>query len=156
MNHAEEAQGAFHVFSSRNDSLSPKGRRIFFVSMLAVSLTVATAWALQGAWYVLPFALIEMVVLSGALVIVERHADDCESISIDGDRVLVERRERGRVSRHCFDRHWVHVVVRESGKYGEYGLAMRSHGREVCFGAFLSDEQRRHLVAELRKRLRDY
>jgi len=33
---------------------------------------------------------------------------------------------------------------------------MRSHGREVCFGAFLSDEQRRHLVAELRKRLRDY
>ncbi len=156
MLHAEQVPGTFHVFSRRNDSLSPKGRRIFFVSMLAVSLTVATAWALQGAWYVLPFALIEMVVLFGALVVVERHAGDCESISIDGDRVLVEKRERGRIGRHSFDRHWVHVVVRESEKSGQYGLALRSHGREVSFGAFLDDEQRRHLVAELRRRLRDY
>jgi uncharacterized membrane protein len=147
---------SYHLVARRNDSLSPKGRRMFFVSIFAVSLSVAVFWAVQGAWYILPFALVEMAVLFAALKIVEWHAGDYESVSIDGDQVVVERQDRGRTVRHRFDRHWAQVIVLHEGPGGRCGLRMRSHGREVSFGEFLTDQQRLQVAAELRRRLKNY
>jgi len=147
---------SYHLVARRNDSLSPQGRRTFFASIVAVSLTIAVFWAVQGAWYILPFAVVEMAVLFVALVIVERHAGDYESVSIDGDRVLIERFDRGRATRHSFDRHWAQVIVLHEGPGGRCGLRVRSHGREVSFGEFLTDQQRLQVAAELRRRLKNY
>lgn len=138
----------FLLVARRNDSLSPSGRRLFFVSIVVVSLAIAFWWAFNGAWYVLPFSVIELVVLYGALRLVERHAGDFESITVSGDRILVEQRRRGRSSRHEFNRYWVQLVVNDTGN-GQ--LAMRSHGREVTFGELLSSDQRSAVASELRR-----
>ena len=45
----------------------------FYLGIAAVSFGIAVAFALQGAWLVLPFAGIEMAVLGGALYIVARR-----------------------------------------------------------------------------------
>lgn len=147
---------SYHLVARRNDSLSPRGRRAFLLSIFAVSLSVAVFWAVQGAWYILPFAVLEMAVLFAAFKIVEWHAGDFESVSIDGDRVLVERHDRGRTTRHSFDRHWAQVIVSHEGPGGRCALRMRSHGREVRFGEFLTDQQRLQVAAELRRRLKNY
>lgn len=148
------AQGSaadFTLILRRNDSLSPAGRRWFFISILLVSFGIATGWAVNGAWYVLPFAGLEMAVLYLALVVLARHGEDRESIAVDGNRVLVEQTRMGRSVRHEFSRHWAQVVLARSGR--KNALRMRSHGREVEIGAFLTDAQREAVAKDLRRRL---
>jgi uncharacterized membrane protein len=137
----------------RNLSSSSSGRRWFFGSIVLVSFGIAAGWALNGAWVVLPFAGIEMMVLGAALVVFERHVGDREAITIDGDRVVVERIRMGRTARHEFSRYWARVVVTPGSGRNHGGLAMRSHGRQVEIGEFLTDDQRVAVAAELRRRL---
>ena len=83
------------LVARRNDSLSPSGRRWFFMSIVFVSLAIASLWALNGTWYVLPISILELVVLYAALKLVERHFGDFESIQMYGDRILVEHPRPG-------------------------------------------------------------
>jgi uncharacterized membrane protein len=150
----QTAQGSatdYTLIFRRNGSLSASGRRWFFLSILAVSFGIATAWAVNGAWYVLPFAGLEMAVLYLALMVIARHGEDHETITIDGDRVVVERTRMGRTVRHEFNRHWARVVLAGAGR--KSALWLRSHGREVEIGEFLSDEQRKAVANDLRRRL---
>jgi uncharacterized membrane protein len=152
----QPAQGRFSdrtLVVERNMSSSAAGRRWFFGSIVLVSFGIASLWALNGAWYVLPFAGIEMMVLGAALVVFERHVGDREAITIDGDRVVVERTRMGRTARHEFSRYWAQVVLTPASGRGHGGLAMRSHGRQVEIGEFLTDDQRAAVADELRRRL---
>ncbi|MBI1395462.1 MAG: DUF2244 domain-containing protein [Betaproteobacteria bacterium] len=153
---AEVDASGYRLICRRNDSLSPRGRRLFFASIVVVSFGIAIAWWFRGAWVVLPFAVIEMAVLYIALRVLESHAGDCEMVSISDDRVVVERYERGRRSRHEFNRYWAQLVVRRLGPGDRCGLALRSHGKEVGFGDYLTDEQRLTVASELRRRLKNY
>ena len=141
------------LVARRNDSLSPSCRRWFFMSIVFVSLAIASLWALNGAWYVLPFSMLELVVLYVALKLVERHSGDFESIQMSGDQILIEQRRRGRFSRHEFNCHWVQLVVTDAGR-GQ--LAMRSHGHEMTFGEFLSNDQRSAITSELRRFIKNF
>jgi uncharacterized membrane protein len=53
-----------------------------FVMLGGVSLGVSMAWALSGAWVVLPFVLLEWVVLALAFLVYARHATDHERVTI--------------------------------------------------------------------------
>ena len=47
----------------RNNSLSSTGRIFVFAFLFVVSVGIAGAFALLGAWMILPFAGLEMLVL---------------------------------------------------------------------------------------------
>jgi uncharacterized membrane protein len=134
----------------RNNSLSSTGRLLVFVFIFAVSVGIAAAFAVFGAWLVLPFAGLEMLVLYLAFRYFERHADDYEQIEIDGDQVKLERLEAGSLSTAALSRYWARVAVSRDGSR----LALRSHGREFEIGRNLSDEQRLELAQALQRRLR--
>ena len=103
-----------------------------------------------GAWLILPFAGLEMLVLYLAFRYVDRHAADYERITIDGDRVEVESFEGGRRRRHEFNRRWAQVVVGGDGER----VALRSHGRELEIGRFVGAERRLEIARELGQRMR--
>ena len=147
--------GEFLLIARRNNSLSSAGRAVVLGSLVALSLAISLAFAVQGAWLVLPFAGAEMFVLFLAFRFIERHAGDFESIAIKGDRVLLERWQTGRVSRYEFSRYWAQVVVNYSASAGKSVLALRSHGREVEFGQHLTQDQRDALARALRQQLRN-
>ena len=140
----------FRQVARRNNSLSSTGRLLVFAFIFVVSVGIAAAFAYFGAWLILPFAGIEMLVLYLAFRYIERHATDYELIEIDGDRVTVERLEGGSTLSQAFSRYWARVVVSEDGGR----LALRSHGREFEVGRTLSDEQRLELAQALQRRLR--
>ena len=147
--------GEFLLIARRNNSLSSAGRAVVLGSLVALSLAISLAFAVQGAWLVLPFAGAEMFVLFLAFRFIERHAGDFESIAIKDDRVLIERWEIGRVSRYEFNRYWAQVVVSHSASAGKSVLlALRSHGRQVEFGRHLTEDQRDALARKLRQQLR--
>src|SRR6476659_4565780 len=91
--------GEFLLIARRNNSLSPTGRALVLGSLVFISLAISLAFAFFGAWLVLPFAGAEMGALYIAFRQMQRHAADFESLAIKGDRVLVERWDRGQVSR---------------------------------------------------------
>ena len=102
---------------------------------------------------IVPFAGLEVLVVYLAFRCLERHAGDFESLSIQDDRVLIVRRERGEVSRHEFNRYWAQVVL-QPGRWGrQVVLALRSHGRQVEFGRHLTEEQRVEAARTIRTRL---
>lgn len=140
----------FSRVARRNNSLSSTGRLLVFVFIFVVSVGIAAAFAAFGAWLILPFAGLEMLVLYLAFRYIERHAADYERIEIDGDQVRIERLDGGSLSTAALSRYWARVAVSRDGSR----LALRSHGREFEIGRALSDEQRRELAQALQRRLR--
>jgi uncharacterized membrane protein len=150
-NCATEHVNEYVHIARRNNSLSSIGRRFVFGFILTVSLGIAVAFSLVfGAWPIMPFAGIEMVVLYLAFRCIDRHADDYERITIRGDSVAVEIREGSRVTRHELNRCWAQVVCEPGGAR----LALRSHGREVALGRHANDEQRVGVARELARELK--
>jgi uncharacterized membrane protein len=143
----------FALVARRNNSLSSAGRVLILGSLVLVSLTISLAFAAHGAWPVLPFWGLEMVVLFLAFRSVARHAEDFESIRIDGDRVLIEKRDARSLTRYEFNRYWAQLVVQPPGGGRHARLALESHGRQVEFGRHLTDEQRLQVAQTLRQEL---
>ena len=141
----------FVHIARRNNSLSSNGRRFIFGFILTVCLGIAVAFSLVfGAWPIMPFAGIEMVVLYLAFRFIDRHAEDYERITIRGDSVAVEVREGSRVTRQELNRCWAQVVCESGG----VRLALRSHGREVEVGRHVCEGARAGIARELARELR--
>lgn len=151
--HAEEAR-SFVLVARRNHSLSPRGRKVVLGSFFVILLAISLAFALHGAWLILPFAGAEMAVVYLAFRAIAQRAGDFESISISGDRVLIEQCERGRVNRHELSRYWARVVFEPCVPGRGDVLALRSHGRQVEFGRHLTEAQRREAARTLQEELR--
>ncbi len=146
------AEGATDItlVARRNNSISSGSRLLVLGSIAAVVLAISLGFALSGAWPVLPFAGLELLMVGLAFRYMERHAGDCECMTMREDQVVIERRERGSVNRFEFNRHWVQLILREPRGMERGRLALRSHGKEVQFGMFLTDEQ----LAATARRLR--
>jgi uncharacterized membrane protein len=146
------ASGVDYKITARpNCSLPPAGKVRLLALIATISLLISIAFGFAGAWMVLPFAGLELLALAFAFYIIHCHAEDYESITIDGDRLAVERRDVHHVSQMEFHRYWVHVLLRMN-QGGEQRLWLRSHGQEVEVGRYMSNEQRLALAQQLKKR----
>lgn len=144
--------GVDYKFTARpNCSLPPSGKFRLVVLLATPPLTISIAFSLAGAWMVFPFAGLELLALAYAFYIIHCHAADYESITINGERLTVEKRDVDHVSQAEFHRYWVHVVLRMAPD-GEQRLWLRSHGREVEVGRYMNNEQRLALAQQLQKR----
>lgn len=144
----------FTFIARRNNSLSPAGRLLVVGSLAMVTLAISLAFALHGAWLVLPFAGLEIAVVFLAFRYMERRAGDCECVSLRGDTVIVERHRQGSSERFEFNRCWVQVGFNRGPDTRQDRLVLRSHGKEVEFGVHLTAAQRAavaHRLVELLK-----
>jgi uncharacterized membrane protein len=142
-------QAGYSVTARRNNSLSSSDRSLAYGLIALVSFSIAVAFACLGAWLILPFAGLELLVLAWAYRYMERHAGDYERLTIEDDVVQVEIADVNRVRRVRFNRWWAQVVCADDG--GQ--LALRSHGRQIEFGRFLTKDERRTVAGVLRARL---
>lgn len=150
---ASESAEAF-VFTSRpNRSLTPRMARFVFWSLACLCLGVATAFSAIGYWLVLPFAGLEIGLLAWAFDAMRGRAADFESLTIAGDKVILEWRNAGCEGRREFNRCWacVDCACRVPGR--DCHVSLRSHGSGVEIGQFLCDEQRLALARILKSRL---
>ena len=135
----------------RNNSLSRSGRLLALCYLCGVSLGIALGFGMVlGAWPLLPFAGLEVLVLVVAFAHIARHAGDYERVAIDGDRVSVEIVDGISVRRFELNRHWARVL--RDGTEGR--IMLRSHGRQLEIGRHLCTEQRFLLAGELERELR--
>jgi uncharacterized membrane protein len=124
---------------------------MFLALMAATALGLASAAAAIGAWPVMPFAGLEVALVFLAFHLVRLHDADFERLEIGEHEVRVESRDAASFTRFVAHRPWTRVVVRENGVRCTVGLAYA--GRTVQLGRLMSDEGRRRLAEELRKRI---
>ncbi len=141
---------ATHIDLRPHCSLSPRGALMFFGSVCVVTLGVAGAATALGYWPVLPFAGAEMLLLGWALHSNMQRRHERETIDVSESEVVIQY-ARGNPQRVVFPRHWARVKIRRPKSPLHRGhLVIESHGRAYEVGAFLSEEERHQLAAELR------
>jgi uncharacterized membrane protein len=134
----------------RNCAMSPLQLAFWFVSVSLISLSIATVFALLGAWMVLPFSVIEILGLLLAFVFYGRHAGDFEKIEAHAGCLVVERRVGNHLSREEHPCPWVRI---------EYEGRLRSPvllviaGKKIAVGRFVPDHEKAQFVSELRRAL---
>lgn len=143
-----------------NRSLTWSQSLAFFAGISVVSLSIATTFALKGYWVIFPFTGLELLALGAAIYYVSAAACRCQVISIDEQRVRVEKgrlrrsgtSRGGPETRHDFIRTWARVDLDE-----QPGARLRvwigASGQRVEVGEFLTDSEKRELANELKRRI---
>lgn len=145
------------IVARPNSSLSPENSLKLMVVLAIIAFVVALGFTHIGAWLVLPFAGLELAAFAYAFHYIYRHSSDFESIAIEDDKIIVEKRNFKETSTTEFQRYWTQVQVRDvanKGLISKNGLFISSRGKELEFGKyFLDDEQRITLASELKQKL---
>lgn len=138
-----------------NCSLSWRNAVRFYLGIFAVSFGIAIGFALKGAWLVLPFAGLEMLVLGIAMYVVARRSGNWQEIAISGDRISIVEQNLSKVHQESIQRTWAKVVFEPPPIRGHASrLCIRSHGRSVEVGGCLNEEEKRFLAEQLGQALR--
>jgi uncharacterized membrane protein len=141
----------FKIVAKPNSSLSKVGMYIVVGIVAFLSLAIALAFSLMGAWLVLPFAGLELILVAGAFYHVQCHSNDFESITIIGDELALDKRSYKQSSRVVLNCGWAKVLLHKTPS-GDHALCLRSHGKDHEFGKrLLHDEDRVALAQELKK-----
>lgn len=150
-----DSQSSYQVTFKPNCSLSSLGKQRVVLLMTVIPCCIAVGFSFIGAWLVLPFVGLEIFALGYAFYYVNSHDSDYESISIDGDSLKIQRCVGQVLSKYELNPYWASVVRHELPN-GTVRLGLRSQGKEVEVGRYLTTEQREELAVQLRKRTGAY
>lgn len=122
-----------------------------YASLCVVSMGIGSYFWAQGAPLVMPFAVLELLVVGVCFTIYARHAVDRESIALAGGQLVVELEKGGRIERLEFNREWVRVEPKDDDRSL---IELSGQGRKVQIGRFTRPELRAALAREIRLALR--
>jgi uncharacterized membrane protein len=144
-----------------NRSLSPRGFVILMAAVCGVSFAGGLAFFLAGAWPVIGFLGADVLLIYLAFKINYRSGRLVEQLHLTRDKLTVNRIWPGGQRRTWeFQPYWLQVIFDERAlpkdpteNVPENPLVLRSHGRTVTVGSFLTRKERREVAAALRQAL---
>jgi uncharacterized membrane protein len=148
-----EGRAGFSLTLKRNCSISPAGLLCVFAALSLVAVAIGIGFAITGAWLILPFAGLEVVMLGVAFVLYARRAADYEKIEIARDRLTVEVAEAAHTARYEIDPRRARVFLEKDEGHGARVL-LRGAEEELEIGRHLDAGARVRFAAELARRLR--
>lgn len=147
--------GNFRAVLAPHRSLSPSGFGILMAAVSLVSFVAGLAFCLIGAWPVIGFFGLDVLLIYLAFRLNYRSGRLRETVELLPDALTVTRfHPSGRREQFSFNPYWVRVELIE-GRDGRTDLKLRLHDRVVSFGRFLTDEERKDLAATLNGALAD-
>lgn len=146
-----DAYNSFRVTFKPNSALSASNKQKLILLLTLIPCLIGLYFAVMGAWLVLPFVGLEIVALAYAFYYINNHESDYESISIEGDQLVVQRCVGDTHSQHVINPYWVKVIQHELPN-GELHLYLQSHGKELEVGRYLTRIQRELLAKQLKQR----
>jgi uncharacterized membrane protein len=137
----------FRVELKRNCSISPRGLALVFATLAALAVVIASAFAVLGAWLILPFAGLEIGLLGAAFLYTARHATDFERIERARERLTVDVSEAERRRRYELDARLARVRL-QGGR-----VLLQAPQARLEVGRHLDAASRAGFAAELGRRL---
>lgn len=134
-----------------NRSLNLAGLVVFYTSISVVTLALAVSLTIRdGYWPMLVWAVVELVFLGVCQYWCWRQGGYGECVTVDGERITVEKGTEHYREHAEFDRYWSQVVIRDPGaRLHPKRLFIRSRGKLCEIGRCLTEEERDSLAQRL-------
>ncbi|MGH6707885.1 MAG: DUF2244 domain-containing protein [Bradyrhizobium sp.] len=134
------------LFSARltpHRSLNRTGFLVLMAFLCAVSFVAGLAFLLMGAWPVLGFFGLDVLVIYGAFRVNYRRGDASEEITVTPSELRVRRvSHRGHVVEWVLNPLWVRLDQKTHAEFGIERLYLVSKGRHVSVGNFLGPDEK--------------
>ena len=134
----------------RNCALTPKQLLQFYMALVCLSLIVASGFLLAGIWVVPIFTALELSAVTVGFLIYCRHALDCETIEIDGNRLIVKKFISYKEAIYEFNTQWAKI---ETPLEDSKVFFISQSNLRVEIGQFIRQEQQQSLIASVRAHL---
>jgi uncharacterized membrane protein len=143
----------FRAVLTPHRSLGPKGFLALMIGLGAISFVTGMVFLAAGAWPVLGFLGLDVLLIYIAFRLNYRSGRLYETLDLTPARLVLTRvHPSGRQERFDCNPYWARVKLREWPD-GRTALSVVSRGTELAFGAFLTDDERRDLANALREAL---
>ena len=134
------------LFSARvtpHRSLNRTGFLVLMSFIAAVSFVAGIAFWMMGAWPVLGFFGLDVLVIYWAFRINFRSADATEDIVVTASELRVRRvSHRGHLIEWSFNPLWVQLEQTGDPEFGIERIYLVSRGRRVSVGQFLGPDEK--------------
>ena len=145
--------GAFHAVLTPYRSLGPSGFLALMIALGAMSFVTGVVFLVAGAWPVLGFFGVDVLLVYIAFKLNYRSGRLYETIDVTPARFTLTRvHPSGRQERFDCNPYWARVKLLEWPD-GRTILSVVSQGTELAFGRFLTDDERRDFASALKEAL---
>ena len=139
----------FRAILHPHRSLGPKGFLILMIGIGAVSFVTGLVFLLLGAWPVMGFFGLDVLLVYIAFKLNYRAARAYELVELTPHALkLTQISASGKSKSFEFNPYWVRVLFTERPDGGN-NLKLVSHGRELECGRLLNDDERRDFAEAL-------
>ncbi len=144
----------FSAIITPHRSLSAHGFLVLFAGVVAFAVFFGIIFAQLGAWPVLGFLGLGVVLVWIAFQANYRAARARETIDVSESEILVRRvSARGAASEWRFNPYWARLLVKRDIDNEIERVALASHGRELEIAAWLSPTEKADFAAALSRAL---
>jgi uncharacterized membrane protein len=131
-------------------SLSPTGFLILMILICTISFIVGMVFFLMGAWPVLGFFGLDVALIYYAFKCNYRSGREYETITLSPELLTLRRvHPSGESEEFSFNPYWARVRVSVDQPDGRTSMRLIAQGKEVLFGQFLTDDERRDFADAL-------
>jgi uncharacterized membrane protein len=147
---AQKTTNGWQWHFKRNCSISPRQLICIFGALALISLLIGGVFFFLGAFLVLPFSLLEILVLSIAFYYNAIHAVDYERLKVENNHIIVEQKAGLKETEIALAREFTRVKQLE----GKKDLIELIQGeKKALFGHHIHPNYRAKLMKELVSRL---
>ena len=141
--------GAFRAVLTPHRSLGPTGFLVLMVALSGISFVTGLAFYLVGAWPVMGFLGLDVALVYFAFKLNYRSGRLYETVELNPTRLTwIRVHPSGRREQFDCNPYWARVALREWPD-GRTDLRLIAQGKELIFGRFLNDDERRELATAL-------
>ncbi|QSP94725.1 DUF2244 domain-containing protein [Marinobacter salinisoli] len=149
LNHAEGVR----LLLTPNRSLSWRGNVRIWLCVVAVTLIIATAMALAGAWVVVPFAGLELLALAIGVYLTSQSCQRQEVLTINNSDIRLEKGRRRKLSEWTLPVRYARLRMNPpEHPFAPPKLVLIHRDVHVSLGSFLNVEDTEALVRFLESR----
>lgn len=136
-------------------SLSPKGFGIVMLAIGSLACIIGFGFFLAGAWPVIGFLGLELLIVWGAFKLNYRAARRRETLRTEADDLVIQRTDpNGKVDVERLSTAWLRVqitppVAPTPAQRYRQRVILTSHGKNTEIGSFLHPSEKKHLADEL-------
>lgn len=142
-------QPLFRAVLTPHRSLGPRGFMVLMAAICIVSFVTGLFFYLLGAWPVIGFMGLDVLLIYLAFKLNFRALRLYETVDLSQDALTVTRvAPSGKAQSWSFNPYWVRLNLQQRlGRSSELSIA--SHGKRLVFASFLSDEERKDFASAL-------
>jgi uncharacterized membrane protein len=124
-------------------SLSSTGFMLVMIALVACSFAAGLSFWLMGAWPVVGFFGLDILLVQLAFRLNYRAARASEEVWLDREKLLIRKTApSGRFTESGFHPYWARLEIDRHPEIGVTGLKIASHGKRLSIAGFLGPRER--------------